>query len=136
MSDLSNRLNRLTQELRALRLQLQWSTFRRSTPNDQSQVLNQLLEAGMVDDLKNLTEQLNHFFWSYIDTAAENNGPEVDFAQQSKQVAQVTELLRSLRETTCPSPGQLGFVARVTLTVDRHLEAQAKDQTLQLERSA
>lgn len=136
MSDLSNRLNRLTQELRALRLQLQWSTFRSSSPNDQSRVLNTLLDAGMVEDLKNLTEQLSHFFWSYIDTAAENKGPEVDFAKQSREVAQVTELLRSLRETSCPSPSQLGFVARVTLTVDRHLEAQAKDQSLRLERSA
>jgi len=136
MSDLSNRLTRLTQELRALRLQLQWSTFRRSTPDDQSQVLNTLLDAGMVDDLKNLTEQLSHFFWSYIDTAAENKGPEVDFARQSREVAQVTELLRSLRETTCPYPSQLGFVARVTLTVDRHLEKQAQEQALHMERSA
>ena len=136
MSDLSNRLNRLTQELRALRLQLQWSTFRRTTPSDQSHVLNQLLDAGMVEDLKNLTEQLNHFFWSYIDSAAENKGPDVNFAEQSKHVARVTELLRCLRESTCPDPSQLGFVARVTLTVDRHLAAQAKEQNLQLERSA
>ena len=136
MSDLSNRLNRMTQELRALRLQLQWNTFRRSSPSDQSHTLNQLLNAGMVEDLKELTEQLSHFFWSYIDSAAQNAGPEVDFAQQSKQVARVTELLRTLRESSCPSPSQLGFVARVTLTVDRHLESQAKDQSLQLERTA
>jgi hypothetical protein len=136
MSDLSNRLTRLTQELRALRLQLQWSTFRRSTPSDQTQVLNHLLDAGMVEDLKELTEQLNHFFWSYIDSAAENKGPDVNFAEQSKQVARVTELLRCLRESTCPDANQLGFVARVTLTVDRHLEAQAKTQDLQLTQSA
>jgi hypothetical protein len=122
MRDLSNQVDRLTGELRALRLQLQWGTFRHSSHKDQDNILNSLLNAGLVEHLRTVVDQFSHFLWCYIESAATNADPNVDFSLQSKRLDQVTEMLRLLRHSSCPSTEQLEFVARVTRTVDRHLQ--------------
>ncbi len=126
MRDLSNQIDRLTGELRALRLQLQWSTFRRSSQNDQDTILDTLLNDGLVEHLRSVVDQFSNFLWCYIEAAATNTDPEVDFALQSKRLDQVTEMLRLLRQSSCPSAVQLEFVATVTRTVDRHLQENGK----------
>ena len=124
MRDLTDRLVRLTQELRALRLQLKWNTFQGSSPKSQDALLHQVVNADLVEQLRLATQQLTHFLWAYIDAAARNTGPDVDYAAQSRQLAEVTDLLQRLRQTSCPAADQLGFVARITLALDRHLQAQ------------
>src|SRR3954451_12751298 len=52
MKDLANRISRLTHELRALRLQLQWETFENSTPKDKDHLVDQVVSTGLVADLK------------------------------------------------------------------------------------
>jgi hypothetical protein len=126
MRDLSNQIDRLTGELRALRLQLQWSSFRRSSHNDQDTILDSLLNEGLVEHLRSVVDQFSNFLWCYIEAAASNSDPEVDFALQSKRLDQVTEMLRLLRQSSCPSAEQLEFVANVTRTVDRHLQENGK----------
>jgi hypothetical protein len=122
MRDLSDQVDRLTGELRSLRLQLQWSTFRHSSHKDQDCILDSLLNAGLVEQLRTVVDQFSHFLWCYIESAATNKGPDVDFALQSKRLDQVTETLRLLRHSSCPSAEQLEFVANTTRTVDRHLQ--------------
>lgn len=123
MKDLTSRIGRLTHELRALRLQLQWDSFENSTPKDRDKVVDQVVSTGLVSDLKTVVDEMNQFLWSYIDSAARNSGPDVDFALQSARLNEVTEMLRLLRQTSCPSSGaQLEFVARVTIAVDRQLQ--------------
>jgi hypothetical protein len=124
MRDLTDRLVRLTQELRALRLQLKWNTFKSSSPKSQNELLQQMVDADLVEQLRLATQQLTHFLWAYVDAAARNAGPDVDFAAQSAHLAEVTDLLQKLRQTACPAADQVGFVARITLAVDRHLQAQ------------
>lgn len=123
MKDLTNRISRLTRELRALRLQMQWNTFKNSTPKDKDHIVDQVVSTGLVADLKTVVDEMNQFLWSYIDSAARNSGPDVDFALQSARLNEVTEMLRLLRQTSCPESGaQLEFVARVTIAVDRQLQ--------------
>lgn len=126
MRDLSNQIDSLTGELRALRLQLQWSTFRHSSHKDQDTILDTLLDEGLVEHLRSVVDQFSHFLWCYIEAAASNTDPEVDFALQSKRLDQVTEMLRLLRHSSCPTAEQLEFVANVTRTVDRHLQENSK----------
>jgi exonuclease III len=131
MKDLSNRISRLTHELRALRLQLQWDTFENSTPKDKDQLVDQVVSTGLVADLKTVVDEMNQFLWSYIDSAARNSGPDVDYAMQSARLNEVTEMLRILRQTSCPSSGaQLEFVARVTIAVDRQLQDTDEQQAV------
>lgn len=136
MRDLSEEIDRLTGELRSLRLQLQWSTFRDSSHTDQDSILNNLLNAGLVEHLKTVTDQFTQFLWAYIESAATNTDPDVDFALQSKRLDQVTELLRLLRPSSCPSAEKFEFVANVTRTVERHLQNQSGKEPVQLGQSA
>ena len=136
MKDLSNRISRLTHELRALRLQLQWDTFQNSTPKDKDKIVDQVVSTGLVADLKTVVDEMNQFLWSYIDSAARNSGPDVDYALQSARLNEVTEMLRLLRQTSCPTFGeQLEFVARVTIAVDRQLQ-NPEEQKAAVRRSA
>jgi hypothetical protein len=66
MKDLSNRISRLTHELRALRLQLQFNTFKESTPRDKDKLVDQVVSTGLVADLKTVVDEMNQFLWSYI----------------------------------------------------------------------
>lgn len=136
MRDLSNQIDRLTGELRALRLQLQWSSFRHSSHKDQDKMLNSLLNEGLVEHLRSVVDQFSHFLWCYIESAASNTDPDIDFALQSKRLDQVTEMLRLLRHSSCPSAEQLEFVASVTRTVDRHLQGKGREETSQLGQTA
>jgi hypothetical protein len=136
MKDLSNRISRLTHELRALRLQLQWDTFENSTPKDKDHLVDQVVSTGLVADLKTVVDEMNQFLWSYIDSAARNSGPDVDYAMQSARLNEVTDMLRLLRQTSCPSSGaQLEFVAKVTIAVDRQLQ-DPEQQEAAVRRSA
>ncbi len=130
MKDLTSRISRLTYELRALRLQLQWDSFQDTTPKDKDTFVDQVVSTGLVSDLKTVVDEMNQFLWSYIDSAARNSGPDVDFALQSARLNEVTDMLRLLRQTSCPTSGaQLEFVARVTIAVDRQLQEPEEQET-------
>src|SRR5215469_13219582 len=45
MKDTSDRIIRITEELRALAVQLQWSTFQKSSRDDKTKILNGLLNS-------------------------------------------------------------------------------------------
>ena len=136
MRDLSDQIDRLTGELRSLRLQLQWSTFKDSSHTDQDSILNSLLNAGLAQHLRTVMDQFTELLWCYIESAATNTDPDVDFAMQSKRLDQVTEILRLLRHSSFPGSDQFEFVANVTRRVDRHLQSHDCHQPAQLGQSA
>lgn len=137
MEDLSNCIIRVTQELKNLQEQLQWAAFQRSDKSVQDRVLNDLLDIGLVQDLKRTVDHTRHFLWSYIEFAAATCGPhkEVDHAQQSERLAQITEMLRLLYASfALPQPQ--AFVERVTLSVERLQGKHASPHPLTDERAA
>jgi len=142
MRDLSQSIGRLTQELRELRLQLQWTNSQPARTGEHSQVLNHVLGATLVPDLTDVVEQITQFLWRYIDSAA-RPAAEADFALQSQRLEQATEMLRRLR-CSSPKPAEdpAAFVSRVTKIVDRLMESRGEpelggdEQALPLERSA
>jgi len=129
MKDTSDRIVRITEELRALACQLQWSTFQRSSRDDKTRILNGLLNSGLVEDLKTATDQLSRFLWCYINSAAAANSiVESDYESQGRRVEQVTEMLRMLREPAFAADHTIGFVERLTAAVDQHLEAHNRQE--------
>jgi hypothetical protein len=130
MTDTCERLGRITKELRALSAQFQWGAFENASPNDQTQVLNGLLNGSLVEDLRTMVDYLSQFLWSYIESAAEESSPETDYADcalQNERLLRITEMLRLLHRSSCPSQNPLAFVDRVTRSVDRYLETAADD---------
>jgi hypothetical protein len=133
MEDLSNCIIRVTQELKNLQEQLQWAAFQRSDKSAQDRVLNELLDIGLIQDLKRTVDHARHFLWSYIEFAAATCGPhkEVDHAQQSERLARITEMLRLLYGSSSALPQPQTFVERVTLSVARLQDRHLKDKQLQ-----
>jgi hypothetical protein len=119
----------LNEELRALRLKLDWHTFLDSSPKEQDRILKQLLNTGLAEDIKATVDQLVSFLWGYIELAAAADAPSaqtprvaVDFSAQSQRLQRVVELLRLLRQPSFPDAEHTAFMARLTLAVDQHLE--------------
>src|ERR1700746_56557 len=120
MEDLSEQIENLTQELKALHAQLHWSTFQNADSGNQDRILNNLLNAGLGHDLKKAVDLLSQFLWCYIESAAARiNAEGVDYARQSVRLGQVTEMLRLLHHSACPLRESLAFVEHATMTVTR-----------------
>jgi hypothetical protein len=134
MDDLSNCITRVTQELRTLQEQLQWAAFQNSDPIAQNRVLNDLLNIGLIQDLKSAVDHMRNFLWSYIDSAAANyRQGQVDHALQSRRLTQITEMLRLLHGS--PASPQ-NFVEQVTHSVGRLLEKHDSQHQSSCERAA
>ena len=118
-----DRIARLTRELSVIQ-QLEWPVFQRLDRNDQSRIVDNLLKAGLVEGLTRAADRLSNFLWCYIDSAAANKDAEVDYAQQSQQLEQITQLLRLLHQRTGPTTAPLAFVERMTSTIERRVEEQ------------
>ena len=136
MEDISDRISRLTQELRALHLQLQWPNFQDANSGDQDRIFSHLLNSGLGLDLKGAVDLLSQFLWCYIESAAaRTNTEEVDYAQQSVRLSQVTEMLRLLHHSSCPLMESLAFVEHATMTVARQADSPRIRNALALEKA-
>jgi hypothetical protein len=127
MEDISVRIGNLTQELKSLQEQMQWTSFCAASPDDQDLILKHLLNAGLGHDLKRAVDLLSQFLWCYIESAASRtNAEDVDYAQQSVRLGQATEMLRLLHHSACPLMESLPRIEHLTMNVTRHAQAPAR----------
>jgi hypothetical protein len=129
MKDTSERVVRITSELRALLMESQWKAFQDSSPRDQTRILNGLLNRGLIEDLRKTIDQLSDFLWRYIETAAENSSAGADGELQNERLRRITELLRVLHRSSYPSNDPLAFVDRMTASVNQHLAVHDQRDT-------
>lgn len=117
----------VTKELRALLVQLHWSAFQGFSPSDQSLILNELLNAGLIEDLRTTMDHLSRFLWCYVESAAQTtSNAEFDYETQSKHLEKITQMLRVLHRPASPTEDPRAFVERLTQSVDRHLETASQ----------
>jgi hypothetical protein len=133
MRDTVERVVRISEQLRALSVQLHWKTFESSSPGDQTQILNGLLNRSLIQDLRNTIDQLSDFLWRYIEAAAADSDPQADYEMQNERLRRITELLRLLHRSAYPAQDPSAFMERVTASVDQHL---ALSDSQQLARAA
>jgi hypothetical protein len=136
MEDLSNEVTRLSHELKALELPLQWSSFQCCSPGDQDRVMDRVLSAGLGQNLRRAVDLLNHFLWCYIESVAAGLNAEADYAQQSSRLAQITEVLRLLHHSSCPLRDSLAAVEHAAITVTGQATETRQPGTFAWERSA
>ena len=137
MEDLSDQIENITQELKALHAHLRWTTFQDADSGDQDRILNNLLNAGLGHDLKKAVDLLSQFLWCYIESAAARiNSEGIDYAQQSLRLSKVTEMLRLLHHSACPLKESLASIEQATIAVARNAEATAMFRRLTVEKSA
>jgi hypothetical protein len=131
MEDISDRITRLTQELRALHSQLQWPSFYSANSDDQDRILNQLLNAGLGHELKHAVDLLSQFLWCYIESAAAlTDAEDIDYARQSVRLGQATDMLRLLHHSSCPMMESLALIQHATMTVTRHAETRTSQRAV------
>ena len=135
MKDTVERVIRISEQLRALSVQLQWKTFERSSPGDQTRILNGLLNRGLIEDLRSTIDQLSDFLWRYIESAAAESDPQADYEMQNERLRRITELLRLLHRSAYPAQDPSAFMERVTASVDQHLALSDSQQTARAGRS-
>jgi prophage DNA circulation protein len=135
MRDTAERVVRISEQLRALSVQLQWKTFERSSVGDQIQILNGLLNRSLIEDLRNTIDQLSDFLWRYIEAAAAESDPQADYELQTERLRRITELLRLLHQSAYPAQNPSAFMERVTASVDQHLAASEPQKIAQEHRS-
>jgi len=136
MEDFTDQITRLSQELRAFQVQLQWKSSQCSSPDDQDRVMDSLLNAGLGQDLKRTVDLLSQFLWCYIEAAAAGGNAQVDYAQQSSRLGQITGILRLLHHSSCPLKDSLAFVEHAAMTVTQHVDVDNLQERLSLEKSA
>jgi|SRR5215510_10401768 len=143
MEDLLDRITRFSQELRALEAELQWTNAQYFQTGDQNEIVDHLLSTGLGQNLKRAIDRLNHFLWCYIEsvagspnTEAGNPNTEVDYAQQSSRLVQITDLLRLLHHSSCPLRDSLSAVEHAAMTVTRHANLERAQQRLSLGENA
>ena len=137
MEDISDRIETITQQLKGLHQELQWPKFQDAEPCDQDRMLNHLLNAGLGHDLKRAVDLLSQFLWCYIESAAaRTNAEDVDYAQQSVRLGQVTEMLRLLHHSACPLRESLAFIEHATMAVTRSAEIPMAQRQLRMEKRA
>lgn len=137
MEDISERVARLSQELRAFQLELQWKSFQGSSPGDQDSVMDNLLNAGLGQELKRTVDLLSQFLWFYIEAAAAGpqSDADVDYARQSSRLGQITGILRQLHHSSCPLKDSLASVEHTALALSSQV-GERRQGRLSLEKSA
>jgi len=136
MEDLTNQITRLSQELKAFQAQLQWKSFQGSNPGDQDRVMDGLLNAGVGQDLKRAVDLLSHFLWCYIESAAGAKANDVDYAQQSSRLGEITGILRLLHHSSCPLKDSLPFLEHAAVAATSHVETGLIRERRPLEKTA
>ena len=137
MEDISDRIETITRELKVLQQELHWPKFQDTEACDQDRILNHLLNAGLGHELKRAVDLLSQFLWCYIESAAaRTNAEEIDYAQQSVRLGQVTEMLRLLHHSACPLRESLAFIEHATMAVTRSAEIPVVQRQLRVEKRA
>ena len=95
MNEITERIARVTDELRIIQRQLDESTRRVAA---RQEMVDSLVAGDLLNDLKSAVDNMRQFLWSYIEATAE--GPEeMKTAIQGYRMQRVTEMLRVLRES-------------------------------------
>lgn len=98
MDDITKRIRRVTEDLRAIQEELGWAAIEDPTEGEQARLLDELLEKDLINDFKSAVDHMRHFLWSYIEAVSKKQGKDVDYALQAYRMQRVTEMLRILRE--------------------------------------
>jgi hypothetical protein len=137
MEDFSDQISRLSQELRTFQLNLERDNLQHTSHGNQDEVMDQVLNAGLGEDLKKTVDLLNYFLWRYIEAAAATDAnADIDYARQSSRLGQITEILRALHHSSCPLKNSFTSVEHAAMTIASHSAAVTSQKKLPLGKSA
>jgi len=99
MPDLSTRIRRVTEDLRAIQEELNEAA---NSDNDRlTQAMDQMLKVELINEFKAAVDHMRHLLWVYIESTT--TGGQRALALQQIRMQRVTEMLRILK----PSVGEV-----------------------------
>lgn len=134
MSELSIRIRRVTEDLKAIQREL--SDAAGGPAQHREEVMEEMLNAEMVQEFKSAVDQMRHLLWAYIETQSQTR-PEVrGNAIRDLRMQRVTEMLRVLQPTVAESreddtPATLSFLEVVQSIANSAMDDHEKRKALQ-----
>lgn len=125
MDDVCARIRRITDELNALEMDLEWSKIEGASAEEQHRLLEEILSLELVGDFKAAVDKMRHLLWCYIESVAARNGSyNVDYGLQTHRLQRCTEMLQMLRTGGTPElsslPAAKPFFEQVSAVVDSY----------------
>jgi hypothetical protein len=120
-TELSERLTRITEELKALHRDLYWLA-ESDDVSDQTKNLENLNLEQMIA-LKLAVDNARELIWKYVDALSQIEPQRVEDALEAHHSGRVTQLLQLLRERLGPSSEQpaVSFIERVSAAIEDKL---------------
>jgi hypothetical protein len=97
MLDLSTRIRRVTEDLQAIQEELSRAADPNADPGERNAVMEEMLNAEMIDRFKASVDQMRVLLFSYIEAAASRGHQTVYDTLQAIRMRRVTEMLKILQ---------------------------------------
>src|SRR6266404_9386822 len=97
MSELTNRIRRVTDDLHAVQEVLNSAARPNAPAAERDAVMEELISMRILDEVKASVDNMRHLLWSYIEASNAKNAHGVSATLQHVRMQRVTEMLRILQ---------------------------------------
>src|SRR5437879_12070955 len=105
MSELTTRIRRITEDLRAFQEQLSSAARPDAPSSERDAVMQEMINLEMINEFKTSVDHMRHLLWSYIEASSSKGRLTVTDTLQSVRMQRVTEMLRILQPTVDSAKG-------------------------------
>ena len=99
MSELTTRIRRVTEDLQAIQDELSRAANPDADPGERNVIMEEMLNAEIIDRFKASIDQMRVLLFSYIEAAASQGHQTVYDTLQAIRMRRVTEMLKILQPT-------------------------------------
>jgi hypothetical protein len=138
MSELSTRIRRVTNDLKAIQEQLSSAARHDAPVEERDAAMDEMLNVELINEFKTSVDHMRHMLWSYIEASSSKGKLTVSSALQSVRMQRVTEMLKilqpsvdSTQDTTTPEARSFFEVIHTIANsaVDKHGDDKPKRAT-------
>jgi hypothetical protein len=97
MSELTNRIRRVTDDLHAVQEVLNSAARPNAPAAERDAVMEELINMRVLDEFKTSVDNMRHLLWSYIEASNTKNAHGVAATLQHVRMKRVTDMLRILQ---------------------------------------
>ena len=97
MSELTDRILRVTEDLQVIQETLSAAAAPGAPPEVRERIMEDLLDKNMITELKAAVDHMRHLLWSYIEASSNKNPHMVTRTLQAVRMQRVTEMLKILQ---------------------------------------
>lgn len=99
MSELTTRIRRITEDLRAVQQQLSSAARPDAPSTERDAVMQEMINVELINEFKTSVDHMRHLLWSYIEASSSKGRLNVSDTLQNVRMQRVTEMLRILQPT-------------------------------------